>query len=120
MQDITKGTRFINYCIDLICISTASALIGSIYNFYNTAPIYYVVYLVYYFSFEIYNGQTIGKLVTKTTVVNMHNEKPSVGRIFLRTILRLNPLDGFSYLFGQEQGAHDLLSKTRLISKAST
>jgi hypothetical protein len=47
----------------------------------------------------------------------MYNEKPGIGRIFLRTILRLNPLDGFSYLFGQEQGAHDLLSKTRLISK---
>jgi hypothetical protein len=49
----------------------------------------------------------------------MNHLKPTMGRIALRTILRLNPFDGLSYLFGQEQGGHDLLSKTRLQSKKS-
>ena len=118
MKDITKGTRIINYVIDIICITIVSTLISNIFSIYNSTPIYYAVYLIYYFSFEAYNGQTIGKLITKTKVVDMYNIKPSIWRTFLRTILRLNPLDAFSYLFGQEQGAHDLLSKTRLKHKA--
>ena len=114
MVEITKGLRIINYVIDLFCITVFSSLIGNIFKIYNPNLIYYLIYLVYYFSFEDFLGQTIGKLITKTNVVDMYNQKPSLWRIFLRTILRLNPLDAFSYLFGQEQGAHDLLSKTRL------
>jgi uncharacterized RDD family membrane protein YckC len=115
MKSITKGTRIINYLIDLLCISILSAIIIQISN--TNVPIYFVVYLIYYFSFEAINGQTIGKRITNTKVVNMYNEKASVGRILYRTVLRLNPFDIWSYLFGHEQGAHDLLSKTRLISK---
>lgn len=117
MQDITKGTRIINYSVDLISILIVSSLIGNILSILNTTIIYYIVYLVYYFTLEVIIGQTLGKLITKTKVVDMNNNKPSMWRTLLRTVLRLNPLDGFSYLFGQEQGAHDLLSKTRLISK---
>jgi len=115
--EITKGTRVINAIIDLTFITSVATAINYIFDvYYYEGFVKFMVYLVYYFSFEAYNGQTIGKLFTKTKVVNMYNEKPSVGRILYRTVLRLNPFDIMSYLYGQEQGGHDLLSKTRLKS----
>ncbi len=115
--EITKGTRIINYIIDLTFITSVATAINYMFDvYYYKVGVKFIVYLVYYFSFEAYNGQTIGKLFTKTKVVSMYNDKPSVGRILYRTVLRLNPFDVMSYLYGQEQRGHDLLSKTRLIS----
>ena len=76
-----------------------------------------VLIFFYYFIFESTSSQTLGKKITGTMVVNMNNEKPSLKRIFLRSLLRLNPFDWYSYAFGNEQGGHDLISKTRLIRK---
>ena len=119
MNEINKGTRIINFIIDLTIIIIVFSIINAIFNFSTSNVFFYPIYLVYYFIFESYNGQTIGKMITKTVVVDMNNLKPNMGRIGLRTILRLNPFDGLSYLFGQEQGGHDLMSKTRLKSKKS-
>ena len=117
MDDITKGTRTVNYVIDTTCIFLISHLIADNYYIYNTTLIYSLTFLVYYFILEVTISQTLGKLFTNTIVVDMHQKKPNFWRVMLRTALRLNPFDIISYLFGQEQGAHDLLSKTRLISK---
>jgi len=117
MKEINKGTRIINFIIDIIVIGIISRIMETILDFNSLNIVFYTVYVIYYFIFEAYNGRTIGKLITGTIVVDMDNLKPSVGRIALRTILRLNPFDGISYLFGQEQGGHDLISKTRLIVK---
>jgi uncharacterized RDD family membrane protein YckC len=72
---------------------------------------------LYNFSFEIYNGQTLGKYITKTKVVYKDGSKPSFLNLFMRSILRLIPIDALSYLFGSEQGFHDKLSSTRLVKK---
>ena len=124
MNEISKGTRIINFIIDLIIIYIVyiiiSVIINTFFNFSIPNIIYYLIYLAYYFIFESYNAQTIGKMITKTVVVDLNNLKPNIRRIVLRTILRLNPFDAFSYLFGREQGAHDRLSKTRLKLKKST
>ena len=65
---------------------------------------------------EVTLGQTLGKLVTKTKVISVKGKRPNVLHIFLRTILRFtNPFDVVSYLMGNEQGIHDILSRTRLV-----
>ncbi|MFT5823035.1 MAG: putative RDD family membrane protein YckC [Crocinitomix sp.] len=117
MSEISKATRMTNYIIDIAIILITCGIIEVILTPSNSAVVYYIVYVIYYFIFESFYGQTIGKMITNTVIVDMNNLKPSVGIIGLRTILRLNPLDGFSYLFGQEQGGHDLLSNTRLKRK---
>ena len=117
MNDITKGTRIINFAVDAIVISVISTMIMAIFNAYHLFVISYIVQVLYYFLFELTSGQTIGKKITNTIVVDMNNVQPGAGRILWRTILRLNPFDAFTYLFGQEQGGHDLISKTRLVSK---
>src|SRR5690606_38024440 len=114
-KEMNKGIRLINYIIDIVCISVVSNIIGFIFNFINPVIIFYTVFFVYYFVFELYTAQTIGKIITKTIVVDMDNLKPRFRKTLIRTLLRLNPFDPFSYLFGQEQGGHDLISKTRLI-----
>ena len=73
-----------------------------------------LLYYIYYFTLELTIGQTIGKMITKTRVVNRDNsETPNFKRIFIRTITRLIPIDFISYLFSSN-GIHDILSKTEL------
>lgn len=119
MNSVNKGDRIVNFFIDNLVISfifLAFEMIFWDYYHYSTLFFYLIMFL-YYFILEVSNSQTLGKKVTGTIVVNMHNEKPLIKRIFLRSLLRLNPFDYYSYAFGNEQGGHDLISKTRLIYK---
>ena len=73
-----------------------------------------LLYYVYYFTFELTTGQTIGKMITKTKVVNIDKrEKLGFKRIFIRTMSRLIPIDFIFYMFSSN-GFHDILSKTEL------
>lgn len=119
MNSVNKGDRIINFVIDYLIISIIFFVVEVIfgYFYYSSSLVFYFIMVLYYFISEAINAQTIGKKVTGTIVVNMHNEKPSIQRIFLRSLLRLNPFDYHSYAFGNEQGGHDLISKTRLIYK---
>jgi uncharacterized RDD family membrane protein YckC len=73
-----------------------------------------LLYYLYYFIFEFTTGQTIGKMITKTRVINIKSgKKPGFLRILIRTVSRLIPIDFLSYLFSSN-GIHDILSKTEL------
>jgi len=72
------------------------------------------VYYLYYFIFEWTTGQTVGKMITKTKVVNSGTDmKPGILRTLIRTLSRLIPIDFLSYLFSSN-GMHDWISKTEL------
>lgn len=73
------------------------------------------LYFGYYFGFELFLGQTIGKMITKTKVATVDQSKPGLLQIFLRSVMRLIVLDLLSYLFS-ERGLHDRISKTTLVS----
>lgn len=113
MVETNKGIRIINFLFDFIIINIISIILGIIFKF----GVFYLVYLAYYFTFEFFLGQTVGKMVTKTKVVDNFHKKSSVKKIILRTLLRLNPFDFLSYLFGHNLGSHDVISKTILIRK---
>lgn len=105
-----------NYVVDTIVISILVSIVIQIpskitYSIFFTS----LVYFLYYFVAELAFGRTIGKLATKTKVVSVKNKRPHVFHIFARTILRSIPIDAFSYLVGQEQGIHDVLSQTKLV-----
>lgn len=115
MKEITKGTRIVNFSIDIICILIIYVFLG-FFLLTNTylSIIYYGTYFMYYFLFEFLNhGQTLGKIITNTKVVHYNNESPSIIRILWRTCLRLNPFDTLSFLCGQN--GHDSISRTKLI-----
>ena len=74
-----------------------------------------VLYFFYYFLFEYFNGQTIGKMITNSKVVSTtDNYKSYFGRIVLRTLMRFIPIDIISYVFNFK-GLHDLISMTTVV-----
>lgn len=83
----------------------------------NNRFIAFILYFSYYFIFEFAFSATIGKLITKTKVVDSINlSKPPILKIFLRTFCRFIPLEAL-YIFINENKLtlHDLLSKTTVI-----
>jgi uncharacterized RDD family membrane protein YckC len=113
-----KRTRLYNFIIDsiifFIIVLVFSILLKEYIERQNLKYLMILLYYLYYFILELTIGQTIGKIVTKTRVVNIDNNgKPNFTRILIRTISRLIPIDFLSYLFSSN-GIHDILSKTEL------
>lgn len=74
-----------------------------------------LIAMILYVIFEYFFGQTPGKMVTKTKVVDRNGHKPNLGTIVLRTLLRLIPFEAFSFFNVPDKGLHDYLSKTRVV-----
>ncbi|TPD65416.1 RDD family protein [Flavobacterium microcysteis] len=132
----SQGTRLANYLIDYVCqillmfalvvvLTMISVIIGNdsilarIENMnqieeYGAAV---VIILIYYNVFEIFFSRTIGKFITKTIVVNINGEKPDSQEILVRSLCRLIPFDGFSFLGAPNKGWHDSISKTYVVKK---
>jgi uncharacterized RDD family membrane protein YckC len=72
---------------------------------------------IYYFPLEKISQATFGKLATNTRVISLDGKACSAGQILIRTLCRLIPFNGISFLFLNGIGWHDLISKTRVISK---
>lgn len=126
MKEANKGARVGNAIADTICVVIIYYLIEVMYTIvyfavfddYPFVPgfLFYLIYTGYYFLFEQFSGTTPGKLLTGTVVRNYDGSKPSVKRIFLRSVLRIFPHDQLSFLCGAT-GLHDELSKTKVVYK---
>ena len=124
--EANKGARVGNVIVDTICVFIIYYLIEVLYTLgyfavfgdYPFMPgfVFYLIYCSYYFLFEQFAGATPGKLLTGTVVRNYDGSKPSVKRIFLRSVLRIFPHDQLSFLCGAT-GLHDELSKTKVVYK---
>ncbi len=121
MKGIDKSTRLTNYLVDQLVILIIGTLISFVIGQTITpTPIYYIVYFLYYLLSETITRQTLGKKFTNTFVVDKKGRKPSFLRILQRSILRLIPIDPLSYLYGTENGLHDILSATQIQRKEKT
>lgn len=122
--------RLINFIVDtfvwLILYFTIAYFFDRYFVRFNSYLVNYVysislgviVFLAYYSVFEYYYHRTLGKLLTRTKVVNRDGNKITFMTIFKRTISRLIPFDIFYYLFSKN-GLHDKLSNT-LVIKTNT
>lgn len=63
-------------------------------------------------------ARSLGKLLTGTRVVNIHGEKPGLGRAFLRMLLRCIPFEPLSLRRGAMW--HDTLSGTRVVQMSTS
>ena len=118
-----KGTRVGNYLIDTTCfiilVIINLIVLGGLLHLIpeNGSPYfgiyYFSLYFAYYFLFEFFLGKTPGKLLTKTRVVNRTGDKPTLRILIFRNLLRLLPIDNFTFLFGA--GMHDSLSGTFVV-----
>lgn len=128
--------RLANYVIDFVIVVLLLFLITFSFDKYNnvdgirgflrllkfldTLIILFVgVYFLYYLLLESFFGITIGKVITGTKVVDFQGNKPTFGKVLIRSLIRLIPLDWFTYFSNNPHGWHDSLSKTKVIKKNS-
>jgi uncharacterized RDD family membrane protein YckC len=114
-----KTLRFINFLLDsgifFLLLVLFIVVFKNVIAIEHMKWISGVLYFSYYFISESINGQTIGKMITKTKAVSIdETAKFSAFRLFIRTIMRFIPIDILSYLFTY-RGLHDLASKTTVI-----
>jgi uncharacterized RDD family membrane protein YckC len=64
------------------------------------AALYVGLVLVYYFALEATIGQTVGKLLTGLRVVSADGDRPSVGAVAIRTVVRVVDWLPLLYLVG--------------------
>lgn len=79
-------------------------------NIFIGLVIFSIYYIVLEFSFD---GRTVGKYVMGTKVVSIDGEKPSLKQVLIRTLSRIVPFDGLSFL--GNNGWHDSWSETRVV-----
>ena len=131
-----KGQRILNFIIDLVLIyilvfvvalslslietlfgvNSFSNRLGRITEFESNI-IFFFFFFTYYISLEFFLGQTIAKFITGTVVVLKDGTKPNFFNICIRTICRLIPLDGITFLGNAGSGMHDTFSKTFVVKK---
>jgi uncharacterized RDD family membrane protein YckC len=126
LKNIANSTlRSINFIIDIVAIfliyRSTAYVIQKLLNIISIREILFlnrttlfIVFILYFILAENMFQKTLGKIITKTKVVNLDGEKPNFVDITIRTFSRLIPFDGISYLYSIS-GLHDKLSKTIVI-----
>lgn len=132
----SKTTRFLNFLIDIVFLRILKALIYFITSFipFNNKYVYIlnwfesfdklqnflfwtILMFLYYATFELLFARTLSKYFTKTIVVMKDGSKPAIIAVLGRTLLRLVPLEYFTFLEGRKLGMHDEYSKTYVVRK---
>jgi len=114
-----KTLRFTDFLLDssifFVLLIILMLIFKGIVAIENVKWISVILYFLYYFLFEYFTGQTIGKMITKSKVISSNGNKDYYFiRIFIRTLTRFIPIDIISYLF-TIRGLHDLFSMTSVI-----
>lgn len=125
--------RFINWIVDSISISILwfillpfiVVLLKKIGLFDNlqegeTISLEFTVLPIIFLYYVVFEGifkTTIGKLITRTKIIRLDNEKVNFIDILLRTLCRFIPLEQLSFLSEKSVGWHDRISETRIITK---
>lgn len=130
----SKGLRFANYIVDRIgstafafvffymfaLIASALGFDSIVYALQNINGVLdwvltTLLVLIYYFVLEHLFSKSIGKFITRTTVVNEKGEKPDPFDVFIRSISRIVPFEAFSFLGEDSYGWHDSWSETFVV-----
>ncbi len=136
----SQGQRFANWLIDNLFINYAVAfgtgfLIALLLNelfpgflqnaFLEKGIVYYLFvyaisifdYLVYYTLCEkLFKGYTLGKLVTGTRAIQQNGQELTVGKAFLRSLIRCVPFEifsGFNTLTWHDSWTNTMVVKSR-------
>jgi uncharacterized RDD family membrane protein YckC len=126
IKETSSGLRVVHFFVDflvfaLILFPTFVFVIFLMtevldLNIDNTVTLLQIAaYPLYYFILESVFGTTIGKLLTKSKVINEYGTKPSPREILLRSVIRIIPFEQFSFLSNNLW--HDRWSKTWVVPK---
>jgi uncharacterized RDD family membrane protein YckC len=122
LVDADAGKRFLNLIIDigvvifLIVIFNKILYHHSIFSYLGMFKILDIaVVFAYFYGLENSLGQTVGKMITKTKVVNLDGGKPTTQQMLVRTFSRVIPLEPVLLIGGK--WLHDSLSQTRVVNQ---
>lgn len=131
IEMVGAGTRFANFMIDnIICYALQFSLGVAIILIFKAAGaahlktgcmanLYGIFITVIYYSFMEYRfGFTLGKLVTKTRVVDESGGPISLGKAIGRSFSRYIPFEPFSCFGAESRGWHDSISKTYVVKRS--
>jgi len=134
----SRTTRFFNLVIDMLIMSVTVGLLldlakpllpglltkkyilasGNNWEFAFGVPFVLIKWFIYYLLFEaLMNGQTPGKMITKTRAVQLDGTPMETGMVVLRSLLRIIPLEAICIFFGEPW--HDKWSKTMVVNDAA-
>ncbi len=120
----TTGQRFANYLIDLVMVLIVIVLLAVILELLSfSIPDNDLIYrllgvismVIYYTLTEMSGGRTLGKLITKTKVVNELGETPKASQVLKRSLCRIVPFEAFSAFSSTKLMWHDKWSDTYTI-----
>lgn len=123
----STGQRFLNMIIDTFGYLLLAMVVGVVLTFtggdeiidkINDYAFGFLLMSFYFVPLEAIWGRSLGKLITRTKVVNLEGKPASFGQICGRTLIRFVPFDAFSFLGGNghPQGWHDKWSNTKVVS----
>ncbi len=130
LKTVSIGNRFVHWIVDLVFIYLVLFILGYIIGifrlrsfgmFIQNHPFVFglLCFYIYFVFFEFIWGRTIGKLLTKSVVVNENGGKPTFGKILLRSLIRDVPFEPFSVLSSSSKMWHDTWTKTIVVKAAS-
>ena len=120
--------RLINFLVDsitiLLIIFSIAYVIGNYGVSFNSYVVNYIYstllvlisFIGYYLILEFKFQTTLGKLLTRTYLVDIKGNKPSFSLVLKRVLIRLIPIEPLSFLFSKN-GWHDKFSKTCVLKK---
>lgn len=130
---VDHGTRILNYVIDYVASLVVGVLLIGILAFTSDNLLLFekleninkleeyllgiCITVPYYFFTEVVFQRSLGKLISGTIVVDEEGRKPSAGAILIRSLSRVVPFDGLSFLGSNARGWHDSWSKTYVVNK---
>jgi uncharacterized RDD family membrane protein YckC len=125
---ISYWIRILHFIFDFLVYLLISLLIYALAKFINPSLIrlnwtliFTIIYFLYYFIFEVSFLKTPAKFLTNSKVFDLKtNFKPTITQIFIRTIVRIIPIDGFFVFFKNKLCLHDILSRTAVIHYRKT
>lgn len=129
-----SGKRFANYIIDLVCFYIVLFGIGiglgiffpQSLDFISNGSTYglvervigLILFALFMFAQEaLFNGKTIGKLITKTRALNLDGTSLTPSAALLRGLSRAVPFEAFSALGSPPNPWHDKWTNTMVIDE---
>lgn len=129
----SSGIRLANYFLDFIMLYAINYILSNLayflyevtsiefFYYYSNGNIVWQLfignfnYFLYYFLMENYlGGRTVAKYITGTKVISTDGTKPTTQQMMYRSLSRIVPFDGLSFL--GVNGWHDSWSDTRVIN----
>jgi len=111
LQLASPVTRFLAWALDLVCISTATSLLGAVFQLLGIISLdlsraltivgFFVIQIGYGFFCEwLWRGQTFGKRLLRLRVVDAYGMRLQFSQIVIRNLLRFVDMLPAFYLVG--------------------